>query len=378
MRTLARGLTRAGADVHVVTTDDDGPGRVDVPLDRPVEEERATHWYFRRQTRFYTFSWPLTRWLADRVASFDLVHIHALFSYTAIPASVLARRRGVPYVVRPLGTLNRFGMERRHPTLKRLSYRLIEQNILRGAAFVHYTSEAERREAALLGAPGRSIVIPHGIDLNDFGVLPPAGWLRGRAPHLAGRTTILFLSRIDRKKGLDLLLPAFARLRVERPNVALVVAGDGEPELVSKLRAEAARLGVDRDLYWAGFLSGEEKCAALADADLFVLPSYSENFSLSAVEAMASRLPVVLSDEVAIHQEVADADAGLVTPCQVQPLAAAIRSLVDDPPRRRRLGEAGRTLARERFSAQAMASAVLRMYGAILNLPELQMANVCA
>ena len=114
MRTLARGLTRAGVDVQIATMDDDGPGRLDVPLERPVEEEGATYWYFRRQTRFYSVSWPLTRWLAGRVANFDLVHIHALFSYAAVPASIFARTRGVPYIVRPLGTLNRFGMERRN------------------------------------------------------------------------------------------------------------------------------------------------------------------------------------------------------------------------------------------------------------------------
>ena len=372
VRTLARGLTRAGADVHIATTDDDGTGHLNVLLGRPVEEEGATYWYFRRQTRFYAVSWPLTRWLAGRVANFDLVHIHALFSYAAVPASIFARTRGVPYIVRPLGTLNRFGMERRRPMLKRLSYMLIERRILRDAAVVHYTSEAERREAALLGPPGQSIVIPHGIDLDGFGVVPSAGWLRRRAPHLAGRTIILFLSRIDRKKGLDLLLPAFARLRAERPKVALVVVGDGEVELVSKLRAEAARLGIDRDVYWAGFLSGAEKFGALADADVFVLPSYSENFGLSVVEAMASRLPVVISDQVAIHHEVADGGAGLVTPCQVAPLSAALASLVADPDLRARLGEAARRLAERRFSAGAMTSAVLRMYHEILEQPNVE------
>jgi len=375
MRALARALARAGVDVHVATTDDDGPGRLAVPLGRPVDEDGATHWYFRRQTRFYTTSWALTRWLAGHVAGYDLVHVHALFSYGAVPASVLARKHGVPYVIRPLGTLNRFGMETRRPRLKRLSYRLIERRILAGAARVHYTSEAERTEAAALGAPGRAVVIPHGIELEGFGRLPRSGWIRRRAPHLAGRTIILFLSRIDPKKGLDLLLPAFARLRAQQPDVALVMAGDGEREFVGKLKVEAMRLGLGADLYWAGFLEGDEKLAALADADLFVLPSYSENFGLSVVEAMASRLPVVISDEVAIHHEVAGSQAGLVTSCQVPSLTAALASLVADAGLRERLGQAGRRLVESRFSAEAMTAAVVGMYHEILGRSPVRLAG---
>jgi glycosyltransferase involved in cell wall biosynthesis len=378
LRTLARGLAHAGMDVHVATTDDDGPGRLHVPLGRAIERDGAKYWHFRRQTRFYTASWPLTRWLWSHLGSYDLVHIHALFSYAAIPASILAGKRGVPYVVRPLGGLNRFGMEQRRPFLKRLSYRFIERRILTGAACVQYTSEAERREAAELGPSGRAVVIPLGLELGSFEDLPPRGWLQRRAPDLAGRTVVLFLSRLDPKKGLDLLLPAFAAVRAERTDAALVVAGDGDAQFVGKLKAEAARLGIEPDVYWAGFLSGSEKLAALADADLFVLPSYSENFGLSVVEAMASRLPVVISDQVAIQDEVAAGGAGLVTRCEAKPIGEAIRLLVGDPGLRRRLGEAGVRLARSRFSAEAMTSAVLQAYGEILRRPELQPTGVSA
>jgi glycosyltransferase involved in cell wall biosynthesis len=375
MRALAHALARAGVDVHVATTDDDGPSRLAVPLGRHVDEDGATYWYFRRQTRFYTTSWALTRWLAGHVVGYDLVHIHALFSCAALPASFFARKYGVPYVVRPLGTLNRFGMETRRPMLKRLSYRLIERRILAGAACVHYTSEAERCEAEALGTPGRPVVIPHGIDLETFRRQARSGWIARRAPYLAGRTIILFLSRIDPKKGLDLLLPAFARLRAQQPEVALVMAGDGEAEFVGKLKAEAMRLGIDADLYWAGFLNGDEKLAALADADLFVLPSYSENFGLSVVEAMASRLPVVISDEVAIHHEVAAGQAGLVTSCQGLSLTAALAALVADADLRERMGQAGRRLVESRFSAEAMTAAVLAMYHEILGRSALRLAG---
>src|ERR1044071_2292764 len=106
LRRMASGLATAGITVEVATTDDNGPGRLDVPIADAILEEGVTYRYFPRQTRFYTFSWPLTVWLAGHVGDYDVVHIHALFSYAAIPAAFWARRYGVPYIVRPLGVLN--------------------------------------------------------------------------------------------------------------------------------------------------------------------------------------------------------------------------------------------------------------------------------
>src|SRR5437879_700359 len=150
VRRLAGSLARAGIETHVATTDDNGPETLQVRCGVPVVQDGATYWYFRRQTRFYTFSWPLGAWLARHVADFDAVHIHALFSFATLPAAYWARRRGVPYIVRPLGTLNEWGMRNRRPWLKRLSFRLIESRILKHAALVHYTSDQERLEAETL------------------------------------------------------------------------------------------------------------------------------------------------------------------------------------------------------------------------------------
>jgi glycosyltransferase involved in cell wall biosynthesis len=329
-------------------------------------EDGVTYRYFRRQTRFYTFSWPLTRWLARHVRDYDLVHIHALFSYAAAPAAYWAARAGVPYVVRPLGTLNRWGMEHRRHWLKRVSLCLVERLILRGAAGVHYTSQQERVEAAELGVRAPNAVVPLGIDLTPFAELPPRGWLRERVPGAAGRPVALFLSRLDPKKGLDLLLAAFAHVRSRRPDLVLVVAGSGDAGFERGVRRDATRLGLGDSVYWAGFLSGGEKIAALADADLFVLPSYSENFGVAAVEAMAAGLPVVISDRVGIYREVATARAGLVVPCEEEAVADAILRLTGDSTLRGELGARGRELARRRFSIEAMTDNLVGMYGDVL------------
>src|SRR3954447_12945346 len=108
---MARGLSQTGIDIHIATTDDDGAGRLNVPYGEAVLHGGVIYWYFPRQTRFYKYYRPLSAWLSRHVTDYQVVHIHALFSRASLAAAYWARRRGVPYMVRPLGTLNRWGME---------------------------------------------------------------------------------------------------------------------------------------------------------------------------------------------------------------------------------------------------------------------------
>jgi glycosyltransferase involved in cell wall biosynthesis len=145
----------------------------------------------------------------------------------------------------------------------------------------------------------------------------------------------------------------------------IVLAGNGEPLYVSHLQMEAERLGVSTALVWPGFLVGEEKWAALAAADGFVLPSYSENFAIAVVEAMAVGCPVVISDHVGIHPDVTTARAGIVTPCDAQTLSHALTVLAGDAEMRARMGSNGQTLARTHFSLEAVTNSLLRLYANI-------------
>ncbi len=369
VRTIASGLARAGLEVHIAATDDNGRERLNVLHAIPMIQEDVTYWYFPRQTRFYTFSWPLSQWLAQHVPDYHLVHIHALFSYAAIPAAFWASHYGIPYMVRPLGTLNRWGRRHRRMWLKKFSFRLIEHRILSGAAVVHYTSEQERLEAAELGIVDRSVVIPNAVDMTIMPSGSMVGRFRARYPQLADRLIVLFLSRLDAKKGLDILLPAFSRIRTQYPQASLVLAGSGDAAFVERLQHEAVRLGIGADVLWTGFLSGEEKWSALADADLFVLPSYSENFGVAVVEAMACGLPVVVSDQVGIHQEIAAAQAGLVVRCDVAALTEACNQLLSDAPLRAVMGRNGQALARTDFSLEAVTERLVELYMKLTKLP---------
>ncbi|MBV8068484.1 MAG: glycosyltransferase [Acidobacteriaceae bacterium] len=362
IRSLACGLSEQGIEVHICTTDDNGPERSDVPLGRPRIENGATVFYFPRQFRLYTVSLPLARWLMRNVHHYDLVHIHAVFSFASTIAAFCARARRVPYLIRPLGVLNAWGLRNRRAALKQLSLRLVEKLMFASAACVHFTSEQERQEALKAGVSAPSVVIP-----NPFSPLPTAlskGEFRNAHPAINNRRIILFLSRLDRKKGLELLLEAFACLR--RGEACLVIAGDGEHAYKQHLRATAERLGLADEICWTGFLNGSAKAAALADADVFVLPSYSENFGNAVVEALIAGVPVIISDQVAIHAELSSCEAALVVPCEAAAISSALGHLLSSPELAGRLRDRGPAAARELFSLESVAGKLLESYRKIL------------
>jgi glycosyltransferase involved in cell wall biosynthesis len=356
---VAEGLAARGMTVEVAATDDNGAEeRLPVPLGQPLRQRGVTYWYFPRQTRFYLASLPLTRWLWRNMRAYSLVHIHALFSYASNAAAWIARARGVPYIIRPLGLLNRYGMERRRPWLKAASFRLCERPLLEHAAAVQYTTEQERAEAEALGFAARPVIIPNPVDAP---VAAEPGRFRARHPAIQGKLLVLFLSRIDEKKGLDLLIPAFAQLRCQAPEARLAIAGSGPETLVGRLKQQAADLGVARQVLWLGFVEGQAKAELLRDADIFVLPSYSENFGVAVVEAMQQGIPVVVSDQVGLHREIAAHQAGLVTPCEVGALSETLIRLALQPDTRGMLAERGRAFAM-RFATAEVCAKLQELY----------------
>lgn len=366
LETITHALVQAGVQVAVATTDDDGAARLDVPLGQPVERDHIVHWFFRRQTQFYKFSLPLTRWLAENTGRYDAVHIHALFSFATMPASFFAARARVPYIVRPLGTLNRVGMEQYHRTLKRVSFPLVERPLLERAAFLHYTSESERAQAHAVGVTRRSVVIPIGVAPGTIPETVHGEWLKQFAPQWVGHTIFLFLARLDPIKGLDALLPAFAQLCAQNPNVALIIAGAGESEYERELRTTCAQLGIQNRVLFTGYVEGDNKRALLRDADVFVLPSRSENQGVAVVEAMAAGLPVLVTPDVGIAQEIAASGAGIISARDSSSLAEAMQSLAADPAQRAEMGRRGRKLVSDKFSLDAMTQSLIDLYETVI------------
>lgn len=345
---LCRALARRGHDVTVYTTSIDGPVDSPVPLETPVEVDGVKVVYFRSPfARRLAFAPALRRRLRSEVAGFDLVHLHALFEWPVQAAARAARRAGVPYLIAPHGMLVPELVLRKSYWAK-VAWLMLEHSNLNAAAGLHVTSPLEERELRRmpLDLP-RAFVVPYGIG-------PPeadANTLPGHSTR-ASFPQLLFLGRVNWKKGVDRLLAALP----EVPEARLVIAGNDEDGYERQLRALADRYGVASRVDFRGPVYGAEKQLLLEQADLFVLPSYSENFGNAVLEALAASLPVVVTKEVGLAESIEAASAGVVTDGSPARLATTLRGLLSDPQRLREMGRRGCRLVREHFSWDSVAA----------------------
>jgi glycosyltransferase involved in cell wall biosynthesis len=357
---LCRALAARGHEVHVFTTSVDGANDSAVAHGEPVDVDGVKVWYFgsERLRRIY-YAPGMSAALAAHVREFDVVHTHAIYLWPLWAAARAARRAGVPYVVSPRGMLERELVSRKSPLLKAVWLAGIERHNLAGAAAIHVTSRREADEAAAFGLPLPAVhQIPNGVDLEPAGG-PVSAAVRAL---IAGGPYVLFLGRINWKKGLDRLLRALASV----PGARLVIAGNDEEQHRDVLQQLADRLGVAARIAYTGPVRAGDKAALLADAELLVLPSYSENFGNVVIEAMAAGRPVVVTREVGVADVVADAHAGLVVDGDSGELATALTSLLSQPALREEMGARGRAAARERFAWPAVATRMEAMYESLL------------
>ncbi|MFM7228521.1 MAG: glycosyltransferase [Cyanobacteriota bacterium] len=357
---MVRAERALGCDARIVTTNDHGEGLLhELPLGSWGEWQGLPVRAFGRWSpplrplREFQVAPALAPWLWHELPHWDLLHVHALFSWSTSTGMALARRRRVPYLLRTIGQLNTWSL-RQSPRRKRLLLRLVDRRNLQGAAALHFTSEAEQQEAAALGLATPTFVLPLGVDLPPADEIPV-----DRSP---GPTRFVFLSRLHPKKQLPLLLEALAAMQRRQPAAAwtLAVAGDGDPAYLLELQQRAAALGLGERVRWLGFVAGAAKLQLLAGADWFVLPSASENFGIAALEALAAGTPVLLSPEVALAAVVAKADAGRLCPGQLEPLTEALLACLTPPDPQQRA--AARRLAQERFGWEPIARALLARY----------------
>ena len=358
VKAMTSSLVKAGLEVDIATTTANGTTEMNVPLASPVIETGVRYHYFPRSLpRQWSFSPLLARWLYENVRNYDLLHIHALFSYTTLPACHFARKSGVPYVLRPLGTLSPWSLSQKK-LRKKIYYSLFEKKNLLSASAVHATSEFEARDLKILGVREKVHIIPLGIKEMP---LPERKASQNGVPRL------LFLSRLNAEKGLPLLLQSMASLVETGICPCLTVAGSGDPAYLSQIRDEVGRLKLSSQVEFMGFVEGEKKTQLFADSDIFVLPSNHENFGLAAAEAMAAGLPVVVSDQVGVSPEILKFGAGIVVERNSRSLTQGLTKLISDPSLRKKMGEQGKKLVQERFSWDKVGEELAKLYKKILS-----------
>jgi len=335
---MCRALAARGQEVAIATTDADGSERLDVPLERATTWDGVPAWFFPAWPgEALKFSPPLARWLRREVSRFDLVHIHAVFSHASLAAGRACRQAGVPYVVRPLGTLDPWSIGQK-PWRKQAFLRAGGHRMLSGAAALHYTTIAERDLAAPLVDPRvPTWVIPLGVADEQ---------LDARVPDYDAREPLVVtITRLHAKKNLDALVEAFVATGSDGGGSPwqLIIAGDGDAQLKHRLET-LARLGGGR-VHLAGWVDRTARRALLERASLFALPSSQENFGLSVVEAMAAGVPVIVGAGVNLAPDVREAGAGWIID-EGQSLGDVLREAMQDTDGQLRRGVAARKLAR--------------------------------
>lgn len=296
----------------------------------------------------------LRAWIHGQAASgaVDLLHCHSVWYMPLLYAASASRKYGKPLVVSPRGTLSAWSFGHGSP-LKRLSWLLTQRRALRQVAMFHATSDMERQEIRSMGFSQPVEVVPNGVDV------PPA---IERQDHEL--KTVLFLSRIHPKKGLEDLLSAWRDLAPLAPDWQLVIAGPLDSPYASRLVAHAADARLPR-VRFAGEVLDGAKQAAMADADLFVLPTHSENFGMAVAEALASGLPAVVSQGAPWH-DIEKRGAGWWPATGVGPLKHALVEAMSCPlPELRRMGRAAREWMIESFSWESVARRMSRAYSTL-------------
>ena len=365
---MTHALSRAGLKLLIATTDADGPGgHLSVALGTLSTFRDSPVIFFRRQwSESFMVSLPLAGWIRDHVAEFDAVHLHGVFTYACLVAASACRRQGVPYVVRPLGTLDLWS-RRQKPLRKWVMWQLAARRMLSGAAAVHYTSAEERADVEARLGLRRGVVIPLGVDERLGDCQECAGQFRSEQPLLGNHPYVLVLCRIHPVKRLELCLDAFIDVTNEPAyrDWHLVIAGGGDVDYTASLVGRATGRGAAERIHFTGWLDGTAKQGALSGASLLMLASQHENFGVSVAEALICGVPVLVSDQVQLVPEIAAAGAGWVTPVSQVAVASALREALGDRTERLRRGEAGHLLALERYSWRRVAADLERLYESV-------------
>lgn len=361
----AAALREIGVETTIYATDMDAPAaagdRARITADDlPAASRAGVRLFPHTAPARLAFSPAMQRELWRAAESFDVVHIHSLYLFPQFAAYRAARNAGVPFVVSPRGTLDPY-LRRRSRAVKAIASATWQRGMLRHAARLHVTSEEEGRQIADVAADVPRAVIPNGIRCTDYAALPPGAAFR--AKHVSGfdGPLVLYLGRLSEKKGLDVLVRAFAGARRTVPDARLAIIGPDDEGLAPRLRRLAAAEGAAEAVTFVGLLSGEDKLEALAAADVWALPSHGENFGNAVVEAMAAGRAVAISPQVNIAGDAELAGAAIIAERDPAAFASALVALLGDPARRREMGERARAFVR-RYDWSAVAPRMAEMY----------------
>jgi glycosyltransferase involved in cell wall biosynthesis len=311
----------------------------------------------------FKYSRPFTSWLKAEIANFDVVHIHAVFNHSSIAAARACARKHVPYIVRPLGTLDPWSMKQKR-FRKQLFLRLGAKRLLTNAAAIQYTTEAEKNATETTLRLNHGTVVPLGVDDEISSVEISRESFAQFFPTLVDQPYVLVLSRLHPQKNIQALMQAFMNISYT-PALSqwrLVIAGDGDRDYVARLKTLAS---TNNRVSFTGWLESGAKSAILRNASLLALTSFQESFGLSLLEAMACGVPVLVGSNVKLAAEIKDAGAGWITETDVEAITEALSTALENPTELKTRGMAGVTFA-STFTWESVGISLSSLYASVV------------
>ena len=313
--------------------------------------------------------WPMSRklWMTDKalrnrfaeeVQAARGVHIHGLWEQSTAIAAKTARKLHVPYVISAHGMLEPWALASKR--LKKLVYAaLVERENVQEAACLHALTRAEADHYLRFGATSPIVVIPNGVDIPR---VKDASLFTNQFPQVEGKRIVLFMARLHVKKGVEMLLEAWVSVARQNPDALLVVAGPDSDGMRERLEQFCAKKGISNDVLFAGMLKGAMKWSALAAAELFVLPSFSEGLSVAVLEAMGIGLPVIVTKPCNMP-EVEEFRTGWQIEPTTDALSAALGAALKNEPSKNALtGRLGARLVATRYAWGTVATQMQDVY----------------
>ncbi|NJO53386.1 MAG: glycosyltransferase [Leptolyngbyaceae cyanobacterium RM2_2_4] len=296
----------------------------------------------------FIFSFSMLYWLLSHAENYDLVHTNTLFSPLISLVHYICDIKNVPYVITPRGMLSPWAL--RHKSWKKRFYlHFIERALIKKCRAIQALTQSEADYVIKAKLHNTTVVIPNGVNMQEFETSIRSDFFEKSFPEVCGNKIILFLGRIDPKKGLDLLAGAFARVRHQFPQSRLVIAGPDSINFLPVAKSFFLEAKCLDAVIFTGMLTGQDKLSALASSDIFVLPSYSEGFSMSILEGMASGLPCIITTGCDFP-EAATAQAALVTDINAESIASALIGCLNDPETASEIGERGRQFVSQYYT----------------------------
>lgn len=363
---MVKSLRSHGVDACVLTTDDDGKKRLDVPLRQWTEYNGIPVYFlprFRYPVKDFIYTPGTFQFLKTQLPSFDLIHSHYLFSYLPWVAAIQSRSMNKPYVMTPYGMLA--PIAKSHRFLKKYFFFFAERNLLNHAAGIHCSTTEEVNNVQKFGVRANTFVNPY-IVVPAQPVTDPRAELCATYQLPSDHVIILFLARIHPMKQPDIIIQCADRLIREGKKIHVLITGNGDPVYIEQIKKMAGSTAAAGHITFTGFKSGRDRDILYQGADIYALPSQSENFGMTICEALDAGTPVVITTGVQIAEDLRVAGGALVSDPSFHDFYKHLNLLVDDPQLRYTISNNGRNHVREQYSSQQTGSDLKQVYESIL------------